>query len=362
MKTPRDYYDVLGVERSADDGSIKKAYRKLAMQYHPDRNDSADAEEKFKEASEAYEVLSDSQKRTLYDRHGHAGLRNSGFSGFSGAGVEDIFSSFGDIFGDLFGMGGGRSRRRSGGPQRGGDVQARMSVSFEEAVFGCEKELSFEQRQACSPCSGLGAASGSKLVACATCQGRGQVVHGQGMFLVSSSCPDCSGAGQKHSNPCRECVGKGTVLGKRTITAKLPPGFDDGMSLRYSGEGEAGMRGGPQGDLYITVQVRAHKWMQREGDELYGELNVDMVKVALGAEIEVETLDGVELVTIPAGTQPSDVITIKKKGAPRLRGAGRGDLHLVCKVQIPTKLTAKQRKLLEDFGEVRPAKKRGLFS
>ena len=359
----RDYYEVLGLERGADAGTIKKAYRKLALQYHPDRNQEAGAEEKFKEASEAYEVLSDDKKRQIYDRYGHAGLKNSGFSGFSGGGVEDIFSSFGDIFGDLFGgMGGGRRRSRRG-PQKGADVRAEMVIDFEEAVFGVEKEIKIHQKVSCHSCNGSGGAPGSSLVNCATCGGRGQVMHGQGMFLIGTTCPDCHGAGQVHESPCRDCSGTGVVQKPRDITVKIPAGFDDGMSLRYSGHGEAGRLGGPAGDLYIYVRVNQHERLQREGDDIYTEIYVDMVQAALGCEVEIETVDGDDTLNVPGGTQPNEVITLKKKGVPHLRGNGRGDMHVVCRVEVPRKLTSKQRKLLEDFGNVKTSKKkRGIFS
>jgi len=358
----RDYYEVLGLERGADAGTIKKSYRKLALQYHPDRNQDDGAEEMFKEASEAYEVLSDDQKRQVYDRHGHAGLKNQGFSGFSG-GVEDIFSSFGDIFGDLFGSGGGGRRRSRRGPQRGPDVRAEMVINFDEAVFGSEKEITIHQKVACKPCDGTGGANGSSMVSCVTCGGRGQVMHGQGMFLIGTTCPDCQGAGQKQENPCGDCSGVGVVQKPRDLTVKIPAGFDDGMSLRYSGHGEAGRLGGPTGDLYIYVRVNQHERLQREGDDIFSEVFVDMVQAALGCELEIESVDGDEMLQVPAGTQPNEVVTLKKKGVPRLRGNGRGDMHVVCRVEVPRKLSSKQRKLLEDFGAVKKtAKKRGMFS
>ena len=357
----RDYYEVLGVAKDADAGQIKKAYRKLALQYHPDRNDSDEAEGKFKEASEAYEVLSDDKKRQTYDRFGHDGLRNQGFSGFSGAGVEDIFSSFGDIFGDLFGMGGGRRRGRRGGPQRGSDMRVDVAIEFKDAVFGTEQTIEVEQRVTCEPCKGSGGKDGAAPELCGTCQGRGQVMQGQGMFYISTTCPDCSGQGKRHSNPCGECRGSGLGLETKELNVKVPAGFDDGMQLRYSGHGEPGMLGGPPGDLYIRIRVRPHEVIQRENEQLYMELDVSMVQAALGADITFEGLEGTETAEIPAGTQPNDVITLKRKGVPHLRGNGRGDLHLICRVKIPTSLSSKQRKLLEEFGEMK-AKKRGLFS
>ncbi len=356
----RDYYEVLGVNKDADPTTIKKAYRRLAMQYHPDRNDSSDAETKFKEASEAYEVLSDQQKRGLYDRHGFAGLKNSGFSGFSGVGVDDIFSSFGDIFGDLFGMGGmGRGR---GGARRGADLRTELEIDFEEAVFGCTKEITVRQNVTCEDCVGSGAAEGSRPETCGTCAGRGQVMQGQGLFLISTTCPDCSGQGQRILHKCVECDGEGSVPIKRTLNVKIPAGFDNGMSLRYAGQGDAGMKGGPTGDLYITVHVRPHDELTRKGDDLIYEATVGMAHAALGTSIEVPTPDGSESVSIPKGTQPDDVLTLRKKGVPRLRGGGRGNLHVVVRVQVPKSLTSKQKKLLEEFAAISPSKKRRLFS
>ena len=357
----RDYYEVLGLERNADDREIKRAYRRLAMQYHPDRNSSPEAEEKFKEASEAYEVLSASDKRQVYDRHGFDGLRSQGFSGAQGAGMEDIFSSFGDIFGDLFGFGG--QQRRRGGGQRGADLRYEMTIEFVDAVKGCSRDISIEQHVACSACRGVGSEPGSQPERCPSCQGRGQVVHGQGLFLVSTPCVDCQGQGMRHAHPCHVCQGSGRSRTRRKHTVNLPAGFDDGMSLRYNGEGEPGSLGGPAGDLYITVQVRPHPHLRREEDDLIAEVDVPMVAAALGTEIEVETVEGTETLSIPAGTQPMDVITLKRRGVPRLRGGGRGNFHVVCRVVVPRSLSAAQRKLLEAFNDsLQQPKRRSLFS
>ena len=355
----RDYYEVLGVSQTADEREIKRAYRKLAMEFHPDRNTNADAEEKFKEASEAYEVLSDPEKRRIYDRAGFDGLRNQGFSGFSGVGVEDIFSSFGDIFGDLFGF---SQRARRSTAQRGADLRYDMVLEFEEGAMGCKKEIQLDQHVACDRCQGSGAEPGSQPIRCNTCNGRGQVVHGQGLFLVSTTCPDCNGQGAKQSNPCQSCQGDGRTRARRNVTVNIPPGFDDGMSLRYAGEGEPGARGGPAGDLYVVARVKPHKSLKRDGEDLVAEVGITMVEAALGTTIEVEGLDGAESVEIPKGTQPMDVITIKRKGIPRLRGGGRGNLHVVCRVEIPRQLNAKQRKILEEFAANSEQKKRSLFS
>ncbi len=357
----RDYYEVLGVAKTADDKDIKKAYRRLAMEFHPDRNKSPEAEEKFKEASEAYEVLSDPNKRRVYDRAGFEGLRGQGFQGFSGVGVEDIFSSFGDIFGDLFGFA-GRARR---GPSahRGADLRFELGIEFNEAIFGCQKEVTLEQLVACGECEGSGAEPGSSITRCVTCQGRGQVVHGQGLFLISTPCPDCQGQGQRADSPCKACEGEGRTRARRTVTVSIPAGFDDGMSLRYSGEGEPGTRGGPPGDLYIAVRVRPHPTLKRDGDDLVTEAVISMVQAALGDRIVVAGVEGDENIDVPKGTQPGDVITLRKKGVPRLRGGGRGDLHVVLKVEIPRSLTQRQKELLEEFaGEKSEHKKRRLFS
>ena len=359
----RDYYDVLGVSRDANERDIKRAYHKLAMDFHPDRNPTPEAEAKFKEASEAYEVLSDSSKRQIYDRAGFDGLRSQGFSGFSGMGVEDIFSSFGDIFGDLFGFGARAGGSRRGGRSRGADIRYDLTIAFAEAVFGCKKEINIEQYVACHRCEASGAEPGSQPVNCSTCQGRGQVVHGQGLFLVSTTCPDCRGAGQIQSNPCRECRGSGRERARRTVTVNLPAGFDDGMSLRYAGEGEPGSAGGPPGDLYVAVRVEPHETLRREGDDLVTEVPVSMVAAALGGEVAIMGVDGEETVKIPVGTQPGDVATLKRKGVPHLRGSGRGSLHVVWRVEIPRSLTAKQRKLLEEFSALSTeSKRRRLFS
>jgi molecular chaperone DnaJ len=359
---PRDYYEVLGVSREADDKEVKRAYRRLAMEFHPDRNNAADAEEKFKEASEAYEVLSDPQKRRVYDRAGFDGLRGTGFTGFSGVGVEDIFSSFGDIFGDLFGF--GQRTRRPGAPQRGADLRYDLTLDFNEAIFGCQKEATLEQYVPCESCTGAGTAPGSQSIRCATCQGRGQVVHGQGLFLIGTPCPDCQGLGVKQTKPCPACRGEGRTRARRTVTVRIPPGFDDGMSLRYSGEGEPGVRGGPSGDLYVAVRVRPHRTLKRDGDDVYAEASISMVQAALGDSISVDGLEGPEELEVPKGTQPGEVITVKRKGAPRLRGNGRGDLHILIKVEIPRSLNARQKQLLEEFASqsTETHKKRRLFS
>ncbi|OGQ90566.1 MAG: molecular chaperone DnaJ [Deltaproteobacteria bacterium RIFOXYA12_FULL_58_15] len=364
----RDYYEILGVGRNASDKDIKSSYRRLAMEFHPDRNPSPEAEEKFKEASEAYEVLSDANKRAIYDRAGHDGLRNTGFSGFSGVGVDDIFSSFGDIFGDLFGFSGaGRTRR--GGPARGSDLRYDMTIDFKAAVFGLEKDVELDQLLRCEDCHGSGAEPGSQVVRCATCQGRGQVMHGSGLFLISTTCPECQGQGMRQSSPCKHCRGDGRAVGKRSVSVKIPAGFEDGMSLRYAGQGEPGPRGGPPGDLYIAVRIRPHKTLKREGEHLITEVKIDMVQAALGDTLTVEGVDGDEEVKIPAGCQPNEVVILRKKGVPHLRGSGRGDLHVICRVEIPKSLSSTQKDLLLEFAgrsnsdaKKKKKKRHGLFS
>ena len=356
----RDYYEVLGVSRTADEREIKKAYRQLAMELHPDRNPSPEAEDKFKEASEAYEVLSDAQKRRVYDRAGFDGLRSQGFSGSSGAGVEDIFSSFGDIFGDLFGFG---QRRSGGGPGRGADLRYDLTLDFHEAAFGCKKEVTLDKQVACDHCHATGAEPGSPPARCATCNGRGQVVHGQGMFLVSTPCPECRGRGFINTNPCQSCHGEARVHKKSDFMVQVPAGFDDGIHLRYPGEGEPGTQGGPAGDLYVAVHVQPHATLKRDGEDVITELNISIVEAALGCEREITGVEGPETIEVPKGTQPNDVISLRRKGVPKLRGGGRGSLHVVCKVEVPRNLDAKQRKALEDFAvAMGQPKKRSLFS
>ena len=361
----RDYYEVLGLSRDSNERDIKKAYRAKAMEFHPDRNPGTEAEEKFKEASEAYEVLSDAQKKQIYDSYGHAGLKNQGFSGFSGVGVEDIFSSFGDIFGDLFGFGGGRARR--GGISRGADLRYDMNITFEEAILGCEQEIEVQQLQICGSCAGHGAEPGSQPIHCPGCNGHGQVAHGQGLFVISTTCPQCHGGGQIQQKPCKTCDGEGRKPTLRSVTVKIPAGFADGMSLRYAGEGDPGMRGGPPGDLYVAVIVEPHPTLKRHNDDLIAEVTLSVSQAALGDKLDIELIEGEEQVSIPKGTQPGDIVTIKKRGVTRLRGGGKGDLHVVCKVEIPRHINGKQKELFEELAFVSgegkaKTKKRGIFS
>jgi molecular chaperone DnaJ len=360
----RDYYEVLGVKRDADEKAIKKAYRRLALQYHPDRNPgSKEAEEKFKEISEAYEVLADAEKRRIYDQYGHEGLGRAGFQGFEGVGVDDILSHFSSIFEDFFGFGGdlfgeGRRRGRRRGA-RGSDLRYDLTLRFEEAVFGAHKEIPVHHLATCERCGGSGAEPGSGPVTCTTCRGRGQVVHGQGGFILSTTCPRCHGTGQVIRDACRDCRGSGRVEKVDKVTVKIPPGVEGGMRLRVAGKGEAGDRGGPPGDLYVFLHVEPHDLFRREGDDIFCELPISFVQAALGATIEVPTLDGPQEIEIPRGSQPGDFVRIPGKGVPRLNGYGRGDQIVRFKVLIPTSLTPEQEQLLREFAETEGISVRG---
>jgi molecular chaperone DnaJ len=348
----RDYYEVLGVSRNATSDEIKKAYRKLARKYHPDANPGdKDAEAKFKEISEAYVVLSDPEKRAGYDRFGHAGADGQGFGGFEGFGD---FGGLGDIFEMFFG-GGGRTRRRTG-PERGQDIRTDMEISLEEAAFGLEREVKVPRVETCGTCGGSGAAAGSKPKTCLACAGTGQVQFTQstpfGRIVQSRTCDRCRGTGQVIEKPCPTCRGAGSVRKTRSIKVKVPPGVDNGSRLRLAGEGEAGTRGGPPGDLYVYIHVKQHKLFRREGDDLICEIPLSFVQAALGDEIDVPTLEGKEKLKIPEGTQPGTVFRIRGKGVPHLSGFGRGDQHVRIKVMIPGKLSEKQKELLREFARL----------
>ncbi len=342
----RDYYEVLGVPRDADAATIKSAYRKLAIQHHPDRNpDDAQAEELFKEASEAYEVLSDADKRRTYDRLGHEGVRNSGFTGFSG--FDDIFSHFGDIFGDIFGFGGGGGARR---PRRGADLRLDLSISFEDAAGGVNKEVAIPRWENCARCNGTGAEPGTEPETCATCGGRGQVVHSQGLFMVRTTCPRCRGGGQIISSVCSACRGEGRIRVEKKVTVKIPAGVDEGTRIRIGGEGESGGQG-MAGDLYVFLHVEPHPLFERDGEDLHMELPVGMIQAALGDKVEVPTLEGDRSLKIPPGTQPGEVLRVSGAGVPRLRGRGRGDLVVHVRVVVPDKLSRRQKDLLCQFAD-----------
>ena len=353
----RDYYEVLGIQQDAGDEAIKKAYRKLALKYHPDRNPGdKEAEEHFKEAAEAYEVLRDPEKRQIYDRFGHAGLEGRGFQGFSG--FEDIFASFGDIFEDFFGFGTRRSRRPR--PRQGRSLRYDLELTLEEAFTGKEQEIVFDKFQNCAVCEGSGITPGSEPQICPTCQGRGQVIRSQGFFQVSTTCPACRGEGRFITDPCSECGGKGKVRVERRINVKIPPGVDTGSQLRLRAEGEPGEYGGPPGDLFVVIHVREHEFFKREGETLYCEIPISFVQAALGDTVVIPVL-GTDQNTydleIPPGTQPEEILRIPGKGMPSLRrNHRRDDLYVKTVVKIPKKLTEHQRELLAAFAETQDKK------
>lgn len=347
----RDYYEILGVARDADQDTIKKAYRKLAMQYHPDKNSSPEAEDKFKEAASAYEILSDAQKRARYDRHGHAAFAQGGGGGFHDA--EDIFAHFGDVFGDLFGGGGSSrsSRARRNEPRRGSDLRYLTEIELEDVLDGLEREIEFDTEENCKPCNGTGAEKGSTPQTCPTCSGSGQVVRQQGFFTMASACPQCHGEGTIIKNPCKSCHGKGRVKSHRKIRLSVPPGVDTGTRLRVTGEGEGGYKGGPAGDLYVEIRVRDHEEFERRGDDLFSELSIPYVQMLLGAEIEVPTLKGKHKLEVPRGSHGEDIVKIAGQGLPSLRGNRRGDLYFQLHVELSDKLGKDEERLLRDIAK-----------
>jgi len=357
----RCYYEILGVSRDASSEVIKKSYRKLAMKYHPDRNpDDAEAEACFKEAAEAYEVLSDKQKRQIYDTYGHDGLKNSGYSGPGNAG--DIFSNINEMFGDLFGFGGRPRRRDPNAPVQGDDLRYDLEISFMDAVHGVDKEVEITKRETCWTCEGSGVRPGHKPQTCPTCQGRGQVIRSQGFFQVSSTCPQCHGSGQVISEPCADCNGQGLVHRKKTVKLKIPAGVDTGSRMRLSGEGEGGRRGGSSGDLYVIIHVQEHEFFLRNGQTIFLRYPVPMVRAALGCEVEVPTIHGSAKLKIAAGTQSAQRFTLRGEGVPSLRGGRRGDMVVEVQVQTPTKLTKKQKELLQEFDDQCRDEEEGFFS
>lgn len=354
----RDYYDVLGVSKQADEEEIKKAYRKLALQYHPDRNPgNKEAEEAFKEAAEAYDVLRDPQKRRIYDTYGHEGLQGAGFSGFSG--FEDIFSSFGDIFQEFFSFGFGGSSRGRTAARPGGDLIHDLTVSFEEAVFGTEKEIEIETLTTCENCGGSGAEPGTRESVCPMCQGSGQVVQSQGFFRISTTCARCQGTGKVLVSPCSKCRGQGRVKSNRRVQVRVPAGVDTGTRLRLRGEGESGYRGGFAGDLYVRISVQPHEFFERDGDNLFAKVPISFVQAILGERIEVPTMEGSKSLDIEPGTQPGSVIRFSGEGVPRLRGRGRGDLFIEIEVKIPKSITPRQEELLREFLELEKGRNEG---
>ena len=357
----RDYYEILGVAKEANAESIKKSYRKMAMKHHPDRNPGdAEAEAKFKEAAEAYEVLSDVQKRRIYDTYGHAGLENSGYSGPGAA--EDIFSNINDLFGDLFGFGGRSRQRDPNAPVPGDDLRYDMEISFMDAVHGTSKEVDITKRETCWTCEGSGARPGYKPQVCPTCHGRGQVIRSQGFFQVSSTCPQCRGARQIITEPCADCNGEGLVNKSKKVSIKVPAGVDTGARMRLRGEGEGGRRGGSSGDLYVVIHVQPHEFFQRDGQTIFLRYPVSMVKAALGSEVDVPTIHGSKTLRIPAGTQSGEHFTLRNEGVPSLRGSGKGNMVVEVQVQTPTKLTKQQKELLKEFDEHCVEQEEGFFS
>jgi molecular chaperone DnaJ len=349
--TKRDYYEILGVSRAASDVEIKSAYRKLAMQYHPDRNpNNPDAEEKFKECSEAYAVLADQDKRARYDRFGHAGVAGAaGAAGFD----PTVFQDFGDIFGDFFGFGdlfgGGASGRGRSRAQRGADLREDLTLEFDEAVFGTETQVTVRRHEACQDCKGSGAAPGKAPVACRTCAGRGQVRYQQGFFSIARTCTTCQGTGSVITDPCPKCKGQGRTLSQKKIQVNIPAGVEDGTRIRYASLGEAGYFAGPPGDLYIVLHVKEHPFFEREGNDLRCVIPISFSQAALGTEIKVPTIDGEHLLKVPDGTQSGTTFRVRNKGVPVLNGHGKGDLFVEVRVQVPSKLNKRQRELLQEF-------------
>jgi len=348
--TKRDYYEVLGVSRTVTEVELKSAYRKLALQYHPDRNpNNPDAEEKFKEVSEAYAVLADSEKRAVYDRFGHAGLGGAGqAAGFDPTIFQDFSDIFGEFFGfgDIFGTGGGRRRSRV---QRGADLREDLTLEFEQAFFGTEAKVTLRRHEACEECHGSGAAPGKGPTPCRACNGRGQVRYQQGFFSIARTCPTCQGSGNVITDPCLKCKGDGRLLRQRTIDAKVPPGVEDGTRIRFAGAGEAGPFGGPAGDLYVVLHVKDHPFFAREGNDLHCVVPISVAQAALGAEIRVPTMDGQHTLRVPDGTQPGTTFRVRGKGVPVLNGHGKGDLYIEVRVQIPARLNKRQKELLEEL-------------
>lgn len=362
MREQRDCYEVLGVERTSDQDTIKKAYRKLAMQFHPDKNPGdKEAEEKFKEAAAAYEILSSPDKRAKYDRFGHAAFQQGG-GGRGFHDVEDIFSSFGDFFGG----GGQRGRsRRGNGPARGSDLRYICEIDLKDVITGLERDIEFDTEEMCQECDGSGAEKGSEVDTCPTCRGAGQVVASQGFFSVATTCPTCHGSGRIVRKPCKPCSGKGRVRAARKIRVNIPAGVDNGTQLRVSGEGEGGFRGGGAGDLYVEIRVREDDRFERHGLDVLSRVEISYIQALLGAEVEVETFEGKDKVVVPHGSNTGDRIRLEKKGIPSLRGNGRGSLYYEIDVAVPKKLGKEEEKLLREIaklrGETVAAGKKGLF-
>ncbi|WP_455542310.1 molecular chaperone DnaJ [Intestinibacter sp.] len=363
MSEKRDYYEVLGVGKDADAKEIKKAYRKLAMKYHPDKNPGdKEAEEKFKEINEAYEVLSDEEKRSTYDRFGHDGLNGQGgfgggqgFGGFGGGGFGGFEDIFGDIFGSGFGGGFGGSSSRRRGPRRGADIRQSVTITFEEAAFGKKLKVKINRSEECEECNGSGAKPGTSKKTCPTCHGSGQVQSVQrtpfGNIASTRTCSTCNGEGEIIESPCSKCHGKGNIRKTKTIEVDIPAGIDDGQMIKLSGQGEVGEKGGPRGDLYIVVNVQRHSIFEREGYDIYIEMPITFVQAALGDKLEVPTLDGKVSYNLPEGTQTGTVFRLREKGIPKLRSNSRGDQYVKVIIDTPKKLNEEQKELLRKFGE-----------
>jgi len=361
VPSKRDYYEVLGVSRSASADEVKSAYRKAALKFHPDRNpaDKARAEEKFREATEAYSVLSDPEKRAAYDRFGHAGVAGAP----APADVSSIFEQFSDIFGDFFGVEdllgvGGRAGRRRPRAQRGNDLRYDMTLSFEEAANGLRTKIKIPRLETCDTCKGSGAKPGTAPATCQTCAGRGQVHYQQGFFTITRTCPNCQGAGKLVREPCKTCRGDGQVERERTLEIRIPPGVDSQTRLRIPGEGEPGIHGGPPGDLYVILEVKEHPFFERRNSDLYCTIPINFAQAALGTEIAVPTLAGEEKLPIPEGTQTGSIFRLKGKGLPNPNGGGKGDLYVNIRVVTPAKLTREQKRLLEQLAETLPEESR----
>jgi molecular chaperone DnaJ len=363
--TKVDFYEVLGVSKTASDQELKTAYRKLAMQYHPDRNpDNPEAEAKFKECSEAYSILSDSEKRAAYDRFGHAAFQGGGGGGspFQGGFQGDVGDIFGDIFGEMFNMGG---NRRASRVQRGRDLRYDMSLEFEQAVFGYEKEIVIRRAEVCEDCHGTGGAKGKAPQTCPQCKGSGQMRFQQGFFSVARTCTQCSGTGSIITDPCKVCGGQTTVEREHKLLVKVPAGVEQDTRIRYTGEGEAGRYGGPSGDLYVVLSVKKHKFFERDGDDLHCVMPISFPQAALGTELTIETLEGPETIKVPEGVQSGREFRLRGKGVPHLNERGKGDLVVEIRVATPTKLTKQQKDLMKQLSETMVVENephsRGLF-
>jgi molecular chaperone DnaJ len=360
----RDYYTVLGVGREATEQELKSAYRQAALKFHPDRNPgSRDAEEKFKEAAEAYAVLSDPQKRAAYDRFGHAGVSTAAGSPFEAAGFPDLSDIFGEFFfGDIFGRSGGRGRTRA---QRGEDLRYDLEMSFEDAAHGMSAEIQVPRQETCSRCRGTGGEPDGGVTTCPKCRGRGRVVFQQGFLSVRQTCSQCGGSGQVVRKPCTQCQGVGYTRTERKLKVNIPAGVDNGTRLRLAGEGQAGANGGPSGDLYVFISVEEHPIFERRENDLHCTIPINVAQAVLGVELQVPTLDGSEALKIPEGTQSGASFRLRHKGMPDVNGRGRGDLYVHVQVRVPAKLTREQRRLFEQLSEMLPADnqpdKRGLF-